>query len=206
MHARLTWIKGAPEGVQSRRRHFEETALPLMREQPGFQGVVVVGNSDTGDGMVVSYWESEEAMEGAMAALAPTRERVFAEQGLEPVLIEQYEVIGVERIAPSKVGPSCRVLTGTGLTGDNATSLWEEGKALAGSQPGFCSLRYCLNRENGNFLIGSSWESDEDRDASMAPLAGLRARMTDELGVTGLEVNNYELWLAEVPATASATT
>ena len=206
MHARLTWIKGAPQGIQSRRRHFEENALPVMREQPGFQGVVVVGNSETGDGMVVSYWESEAAMQAAMAVLAPTRERVFAEQGLQPVLIEHYEVVGEERIAPSQVGPSCRVLTGSGLTGDNATSLWEEGKALVSSQSGFCSVRYCLNRENGNFFIGSSWDSDDDRDASMAVMAGLRDRMTDELGVTGLEVNNYELWLAEVPATSTATT
>ena len=206
MHARLTWIRGAPEGVPSRRRQFEETALPLMREQSGFQGVVVVGNSETGDGIVVSFWESEKAMEGAIAVLAPTRERAFAEMGLEPVLVEQYEVVGVERTAPGKVGPSCRVLTGTGMTGDDAGSLWEEGKALARSQPGFCSLRYCLNRENGNFMIGSTWESDADRDASTAALAGLRARMTDELGVTGLEVNNYELWLAEYSTTASATT
>lgn len=206
MHARLTWITGAPEGVPSRRRLFEENALPVMREQPGFQGVVVVGNPETGDGVVVSYWETEEAMQGAMAALAPTRERAFAEQGLEPVLVEQYEVVGMARIAPSKVGPSCRVLTGTGLTGDNATSLWEEGRALAESQPGFCSLRFCLNRENGNFFIGSSWASDDDRGASMTVMAGLRGRMTDELGVTGLEVNDYELWLAEIPATASVTT
>jgi len=39
---------------------FEESVLPQLREQDGYQGVVVLANPD-GKAMLVSVWETEEA-------------------------------------------------------------------------------------------------------------------------------------------------
>ena len=43
---------------------FEGEILPRIRELPGFEGVAVLVTPD-GKGMVVSFWESEEAVEAS---------------------------------------------------------------------------------------------------------------------------------------------
>lgn len=43
--------------------------LPGLRELPGFEGILVLVTPD-GKGMVVSLWESEEAVSGSAAAAA----------------------------------------------------------------------------------------------------------------------------------------
>lgn len=209
MHARLIRMKGSPEGIDARRARFEEEALPAMREQAGYRGVVALGDPETGEGAVISYWESEEAMTRSGEALAAVRERIFAEQGIEVLAIEGYEITNMERSEPSKVGPSCRIVSGTGSTDvpdEVINPLWEEGKALVRPLSGFCSLVTGVNRSNGSFIVGSSWDTPADRDASEVATADLRTRMVEAIGATSIEVANYELTLAEVPATATATT
>ena len=69
---------------------FEEEVLPALREQAGYEGVVVLANPD-GKAMLVSVWETEEA------AIAST---AFASAALEQFVTlfraapgrEQYEV------------------------------------------------------------------------------------------------------------------
>ena len=46
MHARLVRLKGDPEGAKQRLARFEDKAVPVIREQAGFQGVVAVGNAE----------------------------------------------------------------------------------------------------------------------------------------------------------------
>jgi hypothetical protein len=48
---------------------FEEEILPRIRELPGFEGVAVLVTPD-GKGMVVSFWESEEAVEASAGVAA----------------------------------------------------------------------------------------------------------------------------------------
>jgi hypothetical protein len=48
---------------------FEEEILPRIHELPGFEGVAVLVTPD-GKGMVVSFWESEEAVEASAGVAA----------------------------------------------------------------------------------------------------------------------------------------
>ena len=42
---------------------FETKVMPRVREQPGYEGVAVMITPE-GKGMIVSFWDSEEAVEG----------------------------------------------------------------------------------------------------------------------------------------------
>ena len=46
-------------------RLFTEQVLPLVRQQPGFAGVLVMRTQE-GKGMVVSLWESEHAAQSGI--------------------------------------------------------------------------------------------------------------------------------------------
>ena len=180
-----------------------------MRVQAGYRGVVVLGDPQTGEGVVTSYWESEEAMDRADEALAAERGRNLAEQRMEVLAIEGYEVSTMMRSQPSKVGPNCRLVFGSGATDipdEVLIPLWEEARALVTTLAGFCSLVIGRNRRNGRFIVASSWDTPDDREASEVATADLRTRMTEAMRATSVEIANYQPLFAEVPATATAPT
>ena len=69
---------------------FEEEVLPALREQDGYEGVVVLANPD-GKALLVSVWETEDAAI-ASAAFASGALEQFVTLFRSPPGREQYEV------------------------------------------------------------------------------------------------------------------
>jgi heme-degrading monooxygenase HmoA len=203
MHARLIRLKGSPEGADARRAAFEGEGLPAIRQQPGFKGAVAVGDPASGAGAVVTYWESEEAMNRSADALADVRERMTTGQGMQVLSVEQYEIIMFERRQPPVPGNAVRMSRARGKldVADRAfTQLREEGLTLASSLPGFRALIAGIDRASGRFLVISGWDTAPDREAAEIATAEQRARLAETAGATDLEVEKYEVTTADVPA------
>ena len=77
---------------------FKDGVMPRVREVPGYEGVVVMLTPE-GKGMIVSFWESEEAAD-ASAGLAASLVEEFVTIYRSPAGREHYEVVYVE---PPKV-------------------------------------------------------------------------------------------------------
>jgi len=77
---------------------FKDDVMPRVREVPGYEGVVVMLTPE-GKGMIVSFWESEEAAK-ASAGLAAALVEEFVTIYRSPAGREHYEVVYVE---PPKV-------------------------------------------------------------------------------------------------------
>jgi heme-degrading monooxygenase HmoA len=203
MHARLIRLKGSPEGAEERQAIFQREAVPVMREQPGFAGVAAVGDPRTGAGAVLSYWESEAAMNASAEALAALRERMTRGQGLEVLSVEQYEIILLERRQPPVAGNAVRASRARGNL-DAATQafaqLRDEGLVLASSLKGFRALVAGVDRSSGRFLVLSGWDTAADREAAEVATAEQRARLAATAGATDLQVEKYEITFAEIPA------
>ena len=203
MYARVVRVRGSAEGAEERTATFQREALPVIREQPGFAGVVTLGDPGSGVGAVVTYWESEEAMTASAEVLAALRERMTAGQGLEVLSTEQYEINMLERRAAPVPGNAVRVTRANGNLDTAETALAQlrgEGLALASTLPGFRALISGIDRSSGRFMIASGWDTAADRDASEQATAELRARLAEVAGATNLEVDKLEVTLAEVPA------
>jgi heme-degrading monooxygenase HmoA len=71
-------------------RDFETRILPGIREQPGYEGVAVLVTPE-GKGMVVSFWDSEEAVE-ASAGVAASAVEEFVTIYRAPPGREHYRV------------------------------------------------------------------------------------------------------------------
>jgi heme-degrading monooxygenase HmoA len=203
MHARLIRLKGSPAGAEERRAAFEREALPAMRAQPGFAGVAAVGDPASGAGAVLSYWESEAAMNQSAQALAAIREQLTTGQGLEVLTVEQYEIVLLERRQPPVPGNAARISRAKGNL-DVATQafaqLRDEGLKLASSLKGFRALVAGVDRSSGRFLVISGWDTAADREAAEVATAEQRARLAATAGATDLEVEKYEITTAEIPA------
>jgi heme-degrading monooxygenase HmoA len=70
---------------------FEANVMPQLREQEGFVGAVVLATPE-GKGMVITVWETEDAVE-ASAYLAASQVERFATLYAAPPGREYYEVL-----------------------------------------------------------------------------------------------------------------
>ena len=73
---------------------FESEILPRVREMPGYEGVTVMVTPD-GKGMVVTFWDTEEAVE-ASAELAASAVEEFVTVYRAPPGREHYKVAYAE--------------------------------------------------------------------------------------------------------------
>ncbi|MEA2670530.1 MAG: hypothetical protein QOG45_750 [Chloroflexota bacterium] len=202
MHARLVRVKGSPEGTEEGRVIFEREAVPVMRAQPGFVGVVVIADHDTGAAAVATYWESEETLDRSAGALADLRDRMTAVQTLEPLSLEQYEVILMERRGAPAPGNAVRLsrATGNADAAGEALAQLREGVALASTLAGFRAFVAGVDRSTGRYFVATGWETASDREAAEEVTAEQRARLAERIGATALEVERYEVLVAAMPA------
>ena len=73
---------------------FEERVLPHLREQEGYEGIVVLANPD-GKAMLVSVWEDEDAADRSAGFAAEALED-FVTMFRSPPGREGYEVVLAE--------------------------------------------------------------------------------------------------------------
>jgi hypothetical protein len=96
MYSRVTLLEidtlriTIPEAVAM----FEERVLPQLREQDGYEGVVVLANED-GKAMLVSVWEDEEAAQTSAGFAAHALDD-FATMFRSPPGREGYDVVFAE--------------------------------------------------------------------------------------------------------------
>ncbi len=91
--ARMFTIEGRREQFDDFARDGEEKILPALRRLDGFEGLLVLADRQNGKILVVTLWESEEAMRGGEEA--SYRFRAFSAEaaGGEVTDVERYEVV-----------------------------------------------------------------------------------------------------------------
>jgi hypothetical protein len=162
-----------------------------------------VGDRETGVSASVTYWETPESSRQAEERMAEVRGRITAELGIEVLGNEVFEITLLERRQPAQPGNRVRMTTvqGSADAFDAATGdLRERGLALVSTLPGFRALISGVNRETGRFMITSGWDTAADRQASEAATAELREQLLERLQASSVEVENYEVYFAEISA------
>jgi len=92
VYARISTFEGSPENIDEELRHVRENVLPQIRQQEGFEGLVALGDRQSGKTLGITFWESEEALEASEEAAGRLRED-SAEAMSETIAgVERYEV------------------------------------------------------------------------------------------------------------------
>jgi heme-degrading monooxygenase HmoA len=68
VHARVVSMEMLPIDVGEAARIYQERVLPAAREQQGFRGAFLLTDAETGEGLSVSLWRSEEDMHASEAS------------------------------------------------------------------------------------------------------------------------------------------
>jgi heme-degrading monooxygenase HmoA len=95
MHARLSrWAGLDPERLEQTVQEFESQSLPLLGQQEGFKGVVVMTDANGGKAAAITLWETHDDLRRTekMAEEMRTRAEQTARAEREPI-VDHYEVV-----------------------------------------------------------------------------------------------------------------
>ncbi len=204
-HARVIRMKSDPGKVEETTKRWTAEIFPLVKSQNGFRGISLMGNRKTGEGLSVSYWESEQAMNDARARVRPQTEPIMKDMGGSITDEDACEVAVVERFKPAKAGAWVRVTTveGDPAKADDGIANYEE-KILPviKKQPGARSAHLLVNRKTGRTFAGSTWDTEQDLKNSEAAVTALRDEAIKKIDGKGRKVEVFEVLFAEIPTPA----
>ncbi len=97
MHARVTRVTGSADRTDQGIQSFRDNVLPAVQQAAGFRGALLLVDRQSGKGIGVSLWESEDDMRASEEAGAPTRQQTTEALGAtgQPE-VERYEVAVLE--------------------------------------------------------------------------------------------------------------
>ena len=92
MHVRTTTMEVPPDKLDEALRYFREQDLPQMRQTDGFKGLIILVDRQSGKGLGMSLWESEDHLRATEAAANQGRGEVAEAAGVAPAGGEAFEV------------------------------------------------------------------------------------------------------------------
>jgi hypothetical protein len=91
MHARVTIANGDPARADEAVEAFRQGALQIVSAAAGYKGALLLIDRESGRGMGISLWESEEAMRATEEAMDAFRASL-PDSGMGAPTVERYEV------------------------------------------------------------------------------------------------------------------
>ena len=92
MYARVSTLEGSPEQIDEGVRYLREEILPTGKDDPGFKGLIALGDRQSGKTLSITLWESEEAMRTTEQDANQLRSGWAETSRQEIASIESYEV------------------------------------------------------------------------------------------------------------------
>ena len=200
MHVRMNMLAGDPGLIGEATHYLETTVRPTVEGQYGSRGLAVLANAELGTCVVVSYWDSADAMAASEQAVQVPRKEI-TELVKGTVTVEQYEVpvfmrrsrpmsgAGVRMVRldadPSRLDQAIEEFRNTGIP-----ELMEI--------PALCSAQLLADRRTGRCIVALAFENAEALAASRSRGAELRARLADAAHVTVRSVEEYSLAFSTV--------
>jgi len=93
MHARASGMSGDPARVDEATKMLENELYAQLEQVDGFRGVVALGQRDTGKSLIVTFWDSPEAMAASEERANQMRSSAAAELGASTPDVDRFEVL-----------------------------------------------------------------------------------------------------------------
>ncbi|GAA2144510.1 antibiotic biosynthesis monooxygenase [Nocardioides koreensis] len=200
MYARSTTIMGEPGRLDDGIAYVRDDVLPTVTAMDGCLGLSMLIDRDTGQCIVTSSWDSEEAMQASNLHLAPMRMRGGQIMGGPPE-VDEWEVAVMHRDHPAPEGSCCRV-TWMRLNHhdiDRGIDLYRAAMLPEmESIDGFCSASLLVNRTLGRACNTTTYDSRAALDASRERSWTIRDAGVRDAGVDVLDVAELDLALAHL--------
>jgi hypothetical protein len=92
VYARVSTLEGSPEQIDEGLRFVKEEILPTGKDDPGFKGLIALGDRNSGKALSITLWEREEDMRATEQDADQLRSSWAEASGQEIASVESYEV------------------------------------------------------------------------------------------------------------------
>ena len=208
MYCRVVRTKLDPKRIEESLKGWNETMAPAIKKQPGFAGYTVGLNRKTGDGVSVSYWETEKAMQDAREPVMAVGNKFLQSIGGERVSQDDCEVAVMERFQPPKVGVAVRwntVQADPRKIDDGIAAFKEKVLPVLKQQKGSRTAVFFVDRKSGKAFAGSVWDTQQDLEKSESAISSLRKETAARSGAADPKVEIFEIVSTEILTKAPAS-
>jgi heme-degrading monooxygenase HmoA len=201
MYSRVTAVRTDPAKVEQGIANFKERVAPMVRTAPGYAGIALLVDRDTGDGFGVTYWDTVADLNAAEQLGQQGRRQSTEAVGAEVVDVDRFEVVLVNRAAEPSAPAFSRVnqLYADPKRIDDAIAfLRDRAIPILSKLKGYRSLLMGVNRTTGRCVVTSNWETPEDRAASEPAIVDQRRQAATIAGAKDVEVRLLEVPFVEI--------
>jgi heme-degrading monooxygenase HmoA len=92
VYARVSTLEGSQGQIDEGLRYLREEILPTGKDDPGFKGLIALGDRNSGKTLSITLWESEEEMHATEQDANQLRSAWSEASGQEVASVESYEV------------------------------------------------------------------------------------------------------------------
>src|SRR5437867_5392396 len=93
MHARVTVSETPVGNVDLAEKLINDEIIPAVKKVPGFKGGYWLGDRSTGKGLVITLWESEQALKGSEDATKQIRSDAIKRLEAKVSSVDRFEVL-----------------------------------------------------------------------------------------------------------------
>lgn len=200
MHARSTTVRGQSDAIDRGIAQVRDEVLPAVAGMDGCLGLSMLVDRESGECIVTTSWQSEEAMHATADQVRPLRERASELMG-GMSSVQEWEIAVMHRDHRSAEGSCVR---STWMSMDPASAergldFYKMGLIPRLEQlDGFCSASLLIDRSTGLSVSSVAFDSRTAMEATRASADELRKASAMELGLQILDVHEYELALAHL--------
>jgi heme-degrading monooxygenase HmoA len=93
MYARVTVVQGSPDKIEQGTESFKNSILPAVKGVDGYKASFLLVDRQTGKGMGISLWETEDARRRGGEAVDAARTATITAMGGTVPPVDEYEVV-----------------------------------------------------------------------------------------------------------------
>lgn len=194
MYARSTTFHGRPANIDAGVAFVQSEAVPMLDRVEGYRGVSVLVDRDTGQCIVTTSWESEEAMHASDDRLRPMRDRGRDILG-GSMQVDEWEIAVMHR---THHGECCRV---SWLQGDldAIAETFRVGVVPELAQTsGFCSASLLVKGSTGMACATTAWQTRAAMESGRSSADGMRTQAAVDAGGEVVAVHEFDLAYAHL--------
>ena len=201
MYARSTTVRGNPQSVDDTVAYMRDEVMPAIQQMDGCIGLSMMCDRETGRCIATTAWESEEAMHNSESGVHTMRMRMAEKMGADLPEVLEWEIAVLHRMRVAPESACARVIWARGdpaQIDDRMSTMRTAMLPRVEELPGFCSVSILMNRNTGQGVTATVYESREAMNRAADQGMAMREDIARQMNMDITEVAEFELSLAHL--------